>query len=90
MNQYDGQTDAELEDRFQDLYAEIMGGFDSLPIATWTPEYRAAMRAIQAREVEFRAIGTELARRLSERAARWNETMDAALKGIIDEAAGDE
>ena len=90
VNQYDGQTDTDLEARFQDLYAQIMGDFDSLPLATWTPEYRAAMRDIQVREIEFRAIGIELARRLNERAARWNETMDAALKGIIDEAAGDE
>jgi hypothetical protein len=89
MSQYDGQADTELEARFQDLYTQIMGGFDSLPRATWTPEYRAAMRDIQTCEIEFRAIGIELARRLNERAARWNETMDAALKGIIDEAADD-
>jgi hypothetical protein len=87
---YDGQTDTDLEERFQDLYAQIMAGFDSLPAATWTPEYRAAMRDIQTREIEFRAIGTELARRLTERASRWNETMDAALKGIIREADGNE
>jgi hypothetical protein len=90
MNPYDGQTDTELEARFQDLYVQIMAGFDSLPLATRTPEYRAAMRDVQTREIQFRAIGTELARRLNERAARWNETMDAALQGIITEAAGDE
>ena len=89
MDQYDQQTDTELEERFQDLYLQIMGGFDSLPLATWTPEYRAARREIQTWEIEFRAIGTELARRLNERAARWNETMDAALQGIISEADGD-
>jgi hypothetical protein len=87
MDQYDGQTETELEARFQDLYTQIMGGLDSLPLATWTPEYRAAKREIQTWEIEFRVIGTELARRLNERAARWNETMDAALHGIID--AGD-
>ena len=85
MSQFDGQTDTDLEGIFQDLYRQIMTGFDSLPLATWTPEYRAAMRDIQAREIEFRAIGIELARRLSERAARWNETMDDALKGILED-----
>ena len=89
MSQFDGQTDTDLEARFQDLYEQIMAGFDSLPKATWTPEYRAAMRDIQNHEIQFRAIGIELARRLNERAARWNETMDAALKGIID-GDGDE
>jgi hypothetical protein len=87
MSQFDGQTDTELEGIFQDLFRQIMAGFDSLPLATWTPEYRAAMRDIQAREIEFRAIGIELARRLNERAARWNETMDDALDGITAEAS---
>ena len=87
MEPFTGITDAELETQFADLYRQIMAGFDSLPIATWTPQYRAAMRDIQVIEVQFRAIGTELARRLTERTARWNETMDAALQGIID--AGD-
>jgi hypothetical protein len=90
MDQYDQQTDRDLEERFQDLYVQIMGAFDSLPLATWTPEYRAARREIQTWEIEFRTIGTELARRLNERAARRNETMDAALQGIIDQAASDE
>jgi hypothetical protein len=85
MSQFDGQTDTDLEGIFQDLYRQIMTGFDSLPLATWTPEYRAAIRDIQAREIEFRAIGIELARRLNERAAHWNETMDAALDGILDQ-----
>jgi hypothetical protein len=86
MSEYDGQTDAELEARFQDLYLQIMGGLDSLPLATWTPEYRAAMREVQVWKIEFHTIGAELARRLNERASRWNETMDAALQGIIDGA----
>jgi aryl carrier-like protein len=86
MSEYDGQTDSELEARADDLYQQIMAGFDSLPLATWTPEYRAAHRDIQAREIQFRALCIELARRSAERAARWNETMDAALKGIIDGA----
>ena len=90
MRQYDGQGDAELEARADDLYQQIMAGFDSLPLATWTAEYRAAKREIQGCEIQYRSICTELARRLNERAARWNETMDAALTGIIDQAASDE
>jgi hypothetical protein len=89
MRQYQGQTDTDLEERFQDLYVQIMAGYDSLPLATWTEQYRAARREIQTWEIEFRAIGTELARRLNERAARWNETMDAALQGIIDGTGDD-
>lgn len=86
MDLYENRTDAELEARFADLYQQIMAGFDSLPKATWTEQYRAAIREIQGQEIQFRAIGIELARRLTERAARWNETMDAALQGIIDGA----
>lgn len=90
MDQFSTASDIDLEARCADLYQQIMAGFDSLPLATWTPEYRVAIRAIQGQEIEFRAICTELARRLAERAARWNETMDAALKGIIDAGADDE
>ena len=54
---------------------QIMAGFDSLPLATWTAEYRAARREIQGRKIQFRAIGTELARRLTERTAHWRETV---------------
>jgi hypothetical protein len=84
MNQYDGQADSELETRCADLYQQIMAGFDSLPLATWTPEYRVAIRAIQGQEIEFRGITVELARRLAERTARWNEATDAALDAIIE------
>jgi hypothetical protein len=90
MGQYDGQTDTELEARADDLYEQIMAGFDSLPPATYSAEYKDAKREIQGQEIEFRGLCVELARRLNERAARWNETMDAALHGIIDQAASDE
>lgn len=85
---YDGITDTELEARFADLYRQIMAAFDSLPAATWTPEYRAAKRDIQVREIELRGVGIELARRLAERAARFSEIIDGALADL--EAAGDE
>ena len=90
MGQYDGQADTELEARADDLYEQIMAGFDSLPPATYSAEYKAAKREIRGQEIEFRGLCVELARRLNERTARWNETMDAALHGIITEAAGDE
>jgi hypothetical protein len=82
MRQYEGQTDAELEARADDLYEQIMAGFDSLPLATWTPEYRAAKRAIQGREIQYRAICVELARRFAERTVSWGETMDAVLANV--------
>jgi hypothetical protein len=69
MDLYASLTDTELEARFDDLYSQIMAGFDSLPRATWTEQYRAAIREIRGQEVQFRAIGTELARRLAERTA---------------------
>jgi hypothetical protein len=89
VNAYHGQQDIELEARCADLYQQIMAGFDSLPRATWTPEYRIAIRAIQGQEIEFRAICTELARRLEERAARWAEMTDAAINAIIEADSGE-
>jgi hypothetical protein len=90
MNEYDSHTDIELEARCDDLYQQIMAGFDSLPRATWTPEYRIAIRAIQAQEIQFRAITTELARRTANRAtARWDTATDAELDGIIDGTPGE-
>ena len=82
MNQFTGTSDTDLEARCADLYQQIMAGFDSLPLATWTPEYRVAIRAIQGQEIEFRAICTELARRLAERTADWDDTMDAVLANV--------
>jgi hypothetical protein len=89
MNAYDGQQDIELEARCTDLYQQIMAGFDSLPRATWTAEYRIAIRAIQAQEIEFRAICTELGRRIEERAARWDEMTDAAIAAILEASSGE-
>jgi hypothetical protein len=89
VNAYDGQQDIELEARCTDLYQQIMAGFDSLPRATWTAEYRIAIRAIQAQEIEFRAICTELRRRIEERAARWDEITDVAIEAIIEASSGE-
>lgn len=69
-------SDAELEARADDLYTAIMAALDSLPAATWTPEYREAKRKVQAMEIEFRAVCLELSTRLHARAVAWNELPD--------------
>jgi hypothetical protein len=67
MDLYASLTDTELEARCDDLYQQIMAGFDSLPVATWTEEYQAAIREICGQEIQFRAITVELSRRHAER-----------------------
>ena len=69
-------SEAELEARADDLYTAIMAALDSLPAATWTPEYREAKRQVQAMEIEFRAVCLELSTRLHARAVAWNELPD--------------
>ena len=69
---FDGIEDIELEARFSKLYDEIMAGLDSLPKATWLPEYKQAKRELQEKEVTFHAVGAELARRVHERSLAWD------------------